>query len=633
VAGLIPSGVVVLRRKPWLRTEAWLRVKNDGSFAHRVPDFHRLFESAPAPYLVLSPELVIVAVSDAYLRATMTRREAIVGRPLFDVFPDNPNDPRASGVSNLRASLERVLRDGVPDAMAVQRYDIARPPAEGGGFEERFWSPVNSPVFETDDPAATGAARGKLLYIIHRVDDVTEYVRLKQFAGQEQQSNLEQELRSPCGQMEAEVYRRAHEVQETNARLEKINRQLALREAEFDAAKLLEAERAANRAKDEFLGVLSHELRTPLTPVLLAVSSMESEHDLPPQVVEDLRTIRENVEIEARLIGDLLDMTRIVRGKLQLDLREFDLHALLESLVARTAEQSASAGAGVVVRPELSATRRIVSGDAARLRQVFANLLDNALKVTPPGGTVTVRSRDLAAADGRVRVEVVDTGIGIDSSVLPKVFGAFEQGDIRAERQHAGLGLGLSIAKNLVDAHGGTLTAYSDGRGRGATFAVDLPDAKRPVNDDDDDDDDDASRGGASPGHAHDASGTAAARPRLHILVVEDHAPTLKVLRRLLTQLGHRVCAVATVAAATDAARREPFDLLLSDLGLPDGSGLDFMRQFRAQFEGKAIALTGYATSDDALACEAAGFSIHLAKPINYEQLESAIAELANCAV
>src|SRR5258706_7476896 len=170
-----------------------------------APDFRVLFESAPGLYLVLTPDLHIAAVSNAYLAATMTRREDILGRGLFEVFPDNPDDPAATGVATLRASLERVLAQRVPDAVAVQKYDIRRPESEGGGFEERFWSPVNSPVF--DD-------HGQIAYIIHRVEDVSEFVRLKHH--ELEQSKLAEQLRTDAGRMESEIYVRAQQIQDAN---------------------------------------------------------------------------------------------------------------------------------------------------------------------------------------------------------------------------------------------------------------------------------------------------------------------------------------------------------------------------------------------------------------------------------
>jgi PAS domain-containing protein len=188
------------------------------------PDFRTLFERAPGLFLVLQPDLTIVAVSDAYLEATMTRREEIVGRGLFEVFPDNPDDPEATGVSNLRASLDRVRSSLVADTMAVQKYDIRRPDEEGGGFEERYWSPVNTPILGDD---------GNLAYIVHRVEDVTEFVRLRNLGTAQQQ--LTEELRSRNAEAEAEVYRRAQEISATNRQLQRANTELRRSQSFLDS--------------------------------------------------------------------------------------------------------------------------------------------------------------------------------------------------------------------------------------------------------------------------------------------------------------------------------------------------------------------------------------------------------------
>ena len=191
-----------------------------------TPDFQALFESEPGLYLVLTPALTIVAVSAAYLKATMTKREDILGRGLFEVFPDNPDDPTATGVRNLKASLERVLTHRVPDTMAVQKYDIRRPESEGGGFEERYWSPINSPVLGAD---------GNVAYLIHRVEDVTEFIRLKQ-EGSEQHQIIEQ-LRARAAEMEAEIFRKAQQIQIT----ERLRARAAEMEAEiFRRAQLIQ---------------------------------------------------------------------------------------------------------------------------------------------------------------------------------------------------------------------------------------------------------------------------------------------------------------------------------------------------------------------------------------------------------
>jgi PAS domain S-box-containing protein len=358
----------------------------------------------------------------------------------------------------------------------------------------------------------------------------------------------------------------------------------------------------ANAAKDEFLAVLSHELRTPLTPVMLTVSLMESHPALPEDLRGDVATIRRNVELESRLISDLLDLTRIEKGKLQLDVRDVDLH-----LIVRSAVDICQRQAPAKLDVDLRATRCVVRGDGTRLQQIFWNLINNAIKFTPPQGNVTVRSSD--AGDGRVRVDVIDTGAGIDPAVLPRLFNAFEQGDVRTLRQQAGLGLGLAISKRLAEAHGGTIAAASAGRGRGATFTVELPvlDVAAPES---------APQRPAPPQPAQ--------RP-LTVLLVEDHEPTLNVLLKLLRQMGHRATGVSSVASATAAAARDGFDLIISDLGLPDGSGLDVIRRLRDKYAGRAIALTGYGMDADVAATRAAGFVEHLTKPVDLNQLDAAI--------
>ena len=218
----------------------------------QAPDFQALFQSAPDLYLVLTPDLDIVAVSDAYRRATMTKRENILGRGFFEVFPDNPDDPAATGVRNLRASLERVLRNKVSDTMAVQKYDIRKPESEGGGFEERYWSPVNSPVFGPDKEPDK-----EIAYIIHRVEDVTEFVRLKQQSIE--QNKLTQELRARAEQMEAEGYLRAREVQDANRQLEAANQELTRAE---EASRLLAEVAESARSAETVDAAISRSLET-----------------------------------------------------------------------------------------------------------------------------------------------------------------------------------------------------------------------------------------------------------------------------------------------------------------------------------------------------------------------------------
>ena len=389
----------------------------------------------------------------------------------------------------------------------------------------------------------------------------------------------------------------------------------ALKKLEQEREDLLSRERAARAeaerasdAKSEFLATLSHELRTPLTPVLLTVSLMESHPELPAELREDVAAIRRNVELESRLISDLLDLTRVAKGKLQLEQQDVDLHLIVRSAV-NICQREASANLLV----DLAADRHTVRGDGTRLQQVFWNLINNAIKFTPQGGTITIRTHNVG--DDRVRVEVTDTGVGIDPAVLPRLFNAFEQGEVRASRLQAGLGLGLAISKKLAEAHGGTISATSRGRGLGSTFTVDLP--VLPL----------ATHAAAAAPQAGPAPLPAIARP-LTVLLVEDHEPTLRVMERLLRTIGHRVQAATTVTAALSAAESDGYDLIISDLGLPDGSGLDLMRALSDRYAGRAIALTGYGMESDVAASRAAGFAAHLTKPVDFAALDAAIRQV-----
>ena len=378
-----------------------------------------------------------------------------------------------------------------------------------------------------------------------------------------------------------------------------------LHQAELRRAK--EAAERANAAKDQFLAVLSHELRTPLNPVLMVAEGRSVDASLPADVRDDWAMVRRNVELEARLIDDLLDLTRVIHGKLEFRPVPVDVRVAVEQVVAMVAAEAQAKGVALGVTAAVG--EAFVLGEPARLQQVLWNLVKNAIKFTPAGGRVDVST---TAADDRVGVVVRDTGAGIDPDVLPKVFDAFEQGGAAVTRQFGGLGLGLAISKAVVDLHGGTLAAASDGRGTGATFTLDLPaTADRPT----------GSAPAANPGPA--------ART-LRILLVEDHVDTARLMSRLLARLGHDVRTAGSVAEALPAAAAGPVDLVISDLGLPDGSGHDLMRQLHAgPLPGvPAIALSGYGMDDDLRRSREAGFRAHLTKPVDMNRLRTAVAEL-----
>jgi PAS domain S-box-containing protein len=362
---------------------------------------------------------------------------------------------------------------------------------------------------------------------------------------------------------------------------------------------------AANRSKDRFLAVLSHELRTPLTPVLMAVAALERDLSLPAEVRDDLAMMRRNIELETKLIDDLLDLNRITSGKLALELESVELNEIVRRVCGICAPQGRERGVRLDTALDPKAGR--VVADPARLQQVLWNVLRNATKFTPEGGSVTVSTSRLAP--DRCEVRVRDTGIGIEPAALSRIFDAFEQADAGISRQFGGLGLGLAISKALVELHEGTIRAESTGPGRGATFLIELPSGAPP------------------PVSATPPSSPPQTAPQEHprLLLVEDHVDTSAALSRLLRRAGYQVTVAGDVATALAAAEREPFDVLVSDLGLPDGTGNDLMRRLREKRPVRGIAMSGFGMDEDQRCSREAGFAEHLVKPIDLPKLEEAI--------
>jgi PAS domain S-box-containing protein len=388
--------------------------------------------------------------------------------------------------------------------------------------------------------------------------------------------------------------------------------------AEREKAELLMREQkaraeaeAANRRKDQFLAVLSHELRTPLTPVLARLGLMKLEPDLGPAMRSGLEMIRRNVELEARLIDDLLDTTRLARGQLKLQLETIDAHVQL--LAAVEIYEAEAAARKLLTTLDLKASSHHVKADSIRLQQIFWNLLGNAVKYTPPGGTLIIRSTNRRQGDVELlTVEFIDNGIGIDPEVMPRLFDPFEQGEQTLTRRYGGLGLGLSITRTLVTMHGGTVTATSAGKGLGSTFIVELPTiaaavATMPLD--------------TQPAAPPPLMPSAAVR---RILLVDDNEDTLTVIAQTLRHGGHEVITANSVRTAL-AAAAQPFDLLISDIGLPDGTGWELMRELCSRGPVRAIALSGFSMNEDIRRSREAGFLEHLCKPVMPDELEQAI--------
>ncbi|MBD1929421.1 PAS domain-containing protein [Trichocoleus sp. FACHB-90] len=883
-----------------------------------MPDFRTLFESVPGLYLVLMPDFTIVAVSDAYLRATMTKREEILGRRIFDVFPDNPDDPSATGVRNLKASLESVLQNRMADTMGVQKYDIRRPESEGGGFEEKYWSPINSPIFGENEEIA---------YIIHRAEDVTEFVRLKQLGIE--QDKLTEELQARTQQMEAEIFLRAQELQDVNrqlraaneelakarddeahtaqeqiasilesvseafigldrewrityvnqqtaklngkqpedfigkiywevwpwsvgTRLEKeyrravseqvavhfeelyeplnmwleidayptkdglgiyfrdisdrkagekqrehllfqeqqhttrlqklaeatlainsalsieevlqviteqarsvidahqsvtsvtidqnwtqainsvslsdkyaawrdydektdgsgiyacvchMNRPMRMTQAQLEAhprwrgfgdaadkhppmrgwlaapltgrdgrnigllqlsdkyegefteedeaivvqlaqmasvaienARLYEAQQnartqaeAANRVKDEFLAVLSHELRSPLNAILGWAQMLRSRSFDQKTTFRALDTIERNAKLQTQLIDDLLDISRIIQGKLSLNVSQVDLVSPIEAAIEtmRLAAEAKSINVKFSIldsqlqvnkNPKSHPNRKfLIAGDRNRLQQVIWNLLSNAIKFTSSGGIVEIK---LEAIGSNAQIQVKDTGAGIDADFLPHVFDYFRQADSKITRSFGGLGLGLAIVRQLIELHGGTVSAESLGVGLGATFVVQLPLIK----------DESISKDELNSSPIPDSSSLPLQGVR--ILVVDDEADTREFLTFALEEYGAETMVAASAAEALKALELYHPDVLLSDIGMPEEDGYSLIRKVRSlslERGGsiKAVALTAYAREEDQERAISAGFQMHVAKPVEPAELVAAVSSLA----
>lgn len=526
----------------------------------RRPDFRLLFESAPGASLVLDPKFTIVAVTDAYLAATMTTRETIIGRHLFDVFPDNPDDTAATGARNLRRSLETVLRTRMPHTMAVQKYDIRRPESEGGGFEERYWNPVNTPLIVGD----------QVEYIIHSVENVTDRMQMEQLRG-----------------------------------------------ANEEATSQLSSMREADRAKDEFIAIVSHELRTPMTSIL-GWTRMLSLGGLDEQTQrEALESLERSTLAQAKLIEDLLDESRITSGKLRLDLRPLDVSTVAETAVSMARPAAEAKKIALSLAPSDGSCE--VLGDPARLRQAVSNLIANAIKFTPEGGRVSVAIRCEGLA---VVIDVTDTGRGIHPDLLPHVFERFRQGEGEAAERQSGLGLGLSITRHVIEMHGGSVIARSDGEGRGATFTIRLPLH--------------ATERLADEMVGRDATARFAALPSLaglRVLIVEDEADNQRVLAAALARCGAEIQCADTAASGLGLVATWQPHVIVCDIGLPDGDGCGFLLQVRARGGEAAtlpaLALTVLGRLDEQARISASGFDLFRQKPVDPIDLAHDVARLA----
>jgi CheY-like chemotaxis protein len=376
----------------------------------------------------------------------------------------------------------------------------------------------------------------------------------------------------------------------------------------MEASKI--AAEQSSKAKDDFLATLSHELRTPLTPALAAASFLaENAEKFPAEFGEELDTIRRNVQLQARLIDDLLDLTRVTRGKMELHFDRVDAHVLIREALDivhtdRTEKE-------LKISTSLKADKHHIWADPVRIKQVFWNLMNNAVKFTPTGGSIQINTWN--DERGRFEFQIADTGVGIEAGRQHLLFKPFEQGDTAVSRQLGGLGLGLAISKHLVDLHDGSIRGQSQGRTQGATFTVSLQAVGEQVG-----------RSGVTARHPHKPTKS------LRILLVEDHGDTRRTLSRLLSYFGHDISVADCTRSALEIITSKKFDVVLSDIGLPDGTGYDVIASAKRKQTLKGVALTGYGTEADIKRGREAGFDFHLTKPVDFHELRSILNQVAS---
>jgi signal transduction histidine kinase/DNA-binding response OmpR family regulator len=578
------------------------------SHAPAGPDFRVLFESAPGLYLVLTPEFEIVAVSDAYLRATMTERQQILGRNIFEVFPDNPDDAEATGVRNLKASLLRALETQQSDTMAVQKYDIRRPEPDGG-FEERFWSPVNCPVPGPD---------GKVAYLIHRVEDVTEFLRLKQ-AGIEREKMAES-LRNRAQQMDAEVYRRAQEVAESNRQLQTANGELArlyerIAELMSQAADQIPTGAAADRdlaqspiSPEEMLaqvgqliaghkqleenlrqavkmeavgrlaGGIAHDFNNLLTVILGHCNILLGRMAVDDPAYRRLTEIRAAGERAATLTQQILAFSR----KQVLQPRVVNLARTLQDMDRMLRRVL---GEDVQVDTAVAGELGQVKVDPNQVEQVLMNLVVNARDAMPQGGrlrlelkNVDVEANSLSFHDvppgPYVMLLVTDTGMGMTTEVQKRVFEPF----FTTKQPGKGTGLGLATVYGIVKQSGGHVWLYSE-LGLGTTFKIFFP---RVV-------------GVAEAAPVENAQETSGGHES--ILVVEDDDRVRSLVVEVLESAGYTVIAASggNEAIAHFERHGQEIQLLITDLVLPKMSGKEIAERLLSKQPGlRILFISGY---------------------------------------
>ena len=552
--------------------------------------FQALSESAPGLFLILTPDLKIVSASQAYLEATMTKRQEILGRGLFEVFPDNPDDPLTQGVSVVRASFERVLETGATDIMAIQKFDIRRP---DGTFEVRFWSPINSAVLGSD---------GQVDYLVHRVEDVTQFV-------QQRSAPTSQPL-SPAERADAEMFYNSQKLRAANLQLQETNAQFLQATAKAEAA---------SRAKSIFLSTVSHEIRTPLNAILGYAQLMLRDPDMSADSQANLKIIGRSGEHLLSLINDVLDMSKIEAGHAELKPVTFHLPGLLRDLASmfRLRAEAKALGFEMLVSGE---DVEYVVADEGKIRQVLINLLGNAIKFTRSGHVALIVHFEQKPNQSLwMSATVEDTGMGITPEDQARLFQPFSQVKSTLNTQE-GTGLGLAISRKFMRLMGGDITLVSV-LGQGSKFTVEIP----------------VERGNAGVALRrntltrvkHLRGGSAAPR----ILVVDDQRENRDWLMKLLTAIGFSAQGADNGENAIRHWREWHPQMILMDIHMPVMDGLEATQRIKADPRGtetSIVVLTASAMEEDRRHVTASRADDFLSKPCREDDLLEKIRALLN---
>jgi len=630
--------------------------------------FEAVFKHSPIGHYLLSPtpDATVLAVNDAFLKASGRRREELLGVSLFVTFPRNPDDPADTGESDLRQSLARVVATGQVDTLPAQRYPIrVQLPNGEVAYEERFWDAVSTPIFDAD---------GGIVCISHTTSDVTERVRtvaairesetrfralthasadviyrmspdwseLRQLDGRgfvkdaagprtfwldeyvpaEDQPMLhaaiaaairdkrifevEHRVRRVDGSHGWTLSRAVPMFREDGEIDEWIGAASDITERKMAEEKLMELD----RRKDEFLAMLAHELRNPLAPIGAAAELLQRARPNESMIRTTSEIIGRQVRHMTGLIDDLLDVSRVTRGLVELDQAPLDVAGITADAVEQVMPQVEARGQRLDVRQACGPV--LVCGDKKRLVQVLANILNNAAKYTQEGGLLRV---EVEAKENEVRIAVTDNGIGMAPELVARAFDLFAQAERGADRASGGLGLGLALVRSLVELHGGTVSCDSPGLGRGSRFTVILPRLN--------------AQSTAGQDQAADAGAPAGPGP-LRILVVDDNEDAADTLAMLLEASGHEVMVEHGSHRALARAAEAAPQVCLLDIGLPDMDGVELARRLRARPETAGallVAVTGYGQESDRARTREAGFDHHLVKPIDLDRLQAVLEE------